>query len=54
MKNMDDIKVTVHYPTPENEEEYDRRAAEVYAEIISRHLSNEEIKKLIKLLKAEK
>lgn len=54
MKNMDDITVTIHYPAPENEAEYDRRVAEVYAEIISRHLDNDDIKKLAKLLKADK
>ncbi|WP_234121144.1 4-alpha-glucanotransferase [Clostridium hydrogenum] len=54
MINMNEVTIVVHYPTPENQEEYDRRVAEVYAEIISRHLSNDDIRKLARLLKSGK
>ena len=45
--------VTVHYPTPENEEEYDRRAAKAVARALCNTLPPEVIDELLRRLKAK-
>lgn len=53
MKSLENVTITIHYPTPENQEEYDRRLARVYVGILTKELSEGSIDRLIKLLKEE-
>lgn len=47
-------KVTVHYPTPENEEEFQRRAAQAFAKVLIKEFSPEVISECLKEMKGEK
>lgn len=41
-------KVTVHYPTKENEEEFQRRAAQAFAKVLIKEYSPEVVKEFLK------
>ncbi|WP_142415463.1 4-alpha-glucanotransferase [Hathewaya massiliensis] len=45
--------VTVHYTTPENEEEFENRKAKAIAKVLAKTLPLEEIDKLIEFYKKE-
>ncbi|WP_192859244.1 hypothetical protein [Clostridium botulinum] len=46
-------KVTVHYPTDENKEEFQRRAARAFAEVLCEKYPLEVIDKIIERLERE-
>lgn len=47
-------KVIINYPTPENQEEYERRAAEAVAKILCESYSSDVIDQLIISLRQSK
>lgn len=47
-------RVTVHYPTEENKEEFDRRAARAVAKVLCEKYPLETIDKVIEKLEKEK
>ncbi len=54
MKKNEAFKVTVHYPTKENQEEYDNRAARAVAKILYNSLPLDTIDEMIELYKKRK
>lgn len=46
-------KITVHYPTPENQEEFDRRAARAVAKVLCDMYPPQVIDEVIERLKEE-